>query len=290
MPQIKTASRDEWLAARKALLAREKDHIMQTGTHLHQLRRPKASPGAAMAAGLFGLFCALTCAGADGAQQPAGPYPKMAPLAQYLMPRDAEVALARTAAPAGISADATVLVLTPKGYETAAKGSNGFTCMIERSWTMSFDNAEFWNPKVRTPVCYNPAAARSVVPSRLYRTRLVVEGLSRSRILDRMRAAVAHGEVPHPAPGSMSYMMSKDGRINDAVGHWYSHVMFHVEKSEADSWGANVPGSPVIVDTSAKEVPEDETIFMVPVRRWSDGTLVAYPPPAAGATDSHGSH
>jgi hypothetical protein len=262
-----------------------------TGPALEANTRAPRAPNrvaVAAAAGLLGLL--LAGAGAGGAQPPAAPYPKMAPLAEYLMPRDAEVALARTAAPTAISADATVLVLTRKGFETAVKGSDGFTCMVDRSWAMSFDNAEFWNPKVRTPTCYNPAAARSVVPSRLYRAKLALQGLSRSAMLDKIRAAVARGEIPHPEPGAMSYMMSKEGYITDGVGHWYAHLMFHVEKSEASSWGANEPGSPVIADTSAKEVPEDETIFFVPVRRWSDGTLVAYGTPAAGTSDSHGSH
>jgi len=63
------------------------------------------------------------------------PYPSMAPLDQYLIAdRDAEIALARSAAPGSISRDAEVMVLGRHGYETVVKGKNGFVCMVWRSW------------------------------------------------------------------------------------------------------------------------------------------------------------
>ncbi|MGB6746034.1 MAG: hypothetical protein WBE38_20460, partial [Terracidiphilus sp.] len=107
------------------------------------------------------------------AQNAGASYPTMAPLSQYLMAdRDAEIALAKSAAPAAISNDATVLVLAKDGYQTAIEGKNGFTCIVERSWMTSFDDPEFWNPKMRGPICYNPPAARSVLRYTINRTRL----------------------------------------------------------------------------------------------------------------------
>ena len=61
-------------------------------------------------------------------------YSKMAPVDQYLMERNAEILLARSAAPDSISSDAKILVLGRQGYETAVRGKNGFVCMVERSW------------------------------------------------------------------------------------------------------------------------------------------------------------
>ena len=62
-------------------------------------------------------------------------YPNMAPLDQYLMAdRDAEIALARSAAPDAISGDARIQVLGRHGYETAVEGKNGFVCLVERGW------------------------------------------------------------------------------------------------------------------------------------------------------------
>jgi len=89
-------------------------------------------------------------------------------------------------------------------------------------------------------------------------------------MLDEIRVAVARKDLPWPEPAAMSFMMSKDGYLGDAVGHWHSHLMFHVPKTAAANWGANLPGSPVVLDD--REVPEPETMFLVPVARWSDGT------------------
>ena len=81
--------------------------------------------------------------------------PGMAPLAEYLMPRDAEIAMARSAAPPSIANDASVLVLGARGYETAATGTNGFTCVVERGWEANFGDPDFWDTKVRGPICFN---------------------------------------------------------------------------------------------------------------------------------------
>ena len=54
----------------------------------------------------------------------------MAPLDQYLIPdENAEIALARSSAPASISDAAEVMVLRRDGYATAVKGSNSFVCI-----------------------------------------------------------------------------------------------------------------------------------------------------------------
>src|SRR6185437_11713813 len=108
---------------------------------------------------------------------PAAVYPRMAPLAAYLSAdRASEVALARSAAPAAIADHATVLALGRKGYEQVVKGSNGSVCFVERSWANDFDNGQFWNPRIRTPQCWNAAAARSLLPDYLNRTRWVLAG------------------------------------------------------------------------------------------------------------------
>jgi hypothetical protein len=204
----------------------------------------------------------------------ATPYERMAPLAQYLMPPGSEIALARSAAPAAISGKATVLTLDSRGYHIALRGTNGFTCLVERSWLAPFQSPDFWNPKIRVPICYNPAASASVLTYTLRRTKLALAGDSKERILDEVRAAVARNEFPSPKPGAMSFMMSKDGYLADADGPWHSHVMFHVPKVAGASWGANLPGSPVVVDD--RDSPEPQTIFMVMVSHWSDGTAAAH--------------
>jgi len=138
-----------------------------------------------------------------------------------------------------------------------------------------FDNPEFWNPKMRAPVCYNPPASRSILAYTLRRTGLALSGHSREQLLEEMRGLFARQELPPPEPGAMSYMMSRDQNLGDGTGHWHSHLMFHVPKAAAATWGANLPGSPVLLDE--RPVPEPETIFMVPVTHWSDGTEAPAP-------------
>jgi hypothetical protein len=207
------------------------------------------------------------------AQDAKTQYPSMAPLDQYLMAdRNAEIALARSAAPTSISGHATVLVFEKSGYQTAIKGKNGFTCLVERSWMSPFDSPEFWNPKMRGPICYNPAAVRAILPYTMNRTRLALTGLSKAHIREDIAAAIAKNELPTPEAGAMSYMMSKAGNLGDSVGHWCPHLMFHVPKTDESSWGADLAGSPVLFNDAYRDVPEPEAIFMVRVSHWSDGT------------------
>jgi hypothetical protein len=217
----------------------------------------------------FALFALVAAASMAQAQDSKTPYPSMAPLDQYLMERDAEVAMARSAAPDSISKDAEVMVLGRHGYETAVKGTNGFVCMVERSWTAGIDFPEFWNPKLRGPICFNPAAVRSYLPLTIRKTDLVLAGRSKAQMFEELKAGLDKKELPTPEYGAMCYMMSKQGYLNDRAGHWHPHLMFFVPLMEAAAWGADLPGSPLL----ATPVPEDRlTIFMLPLAKWSDGT------------------
>jgi hypothetical protein len=209
---------------------------------------------------------------AVGTSGQAATYPTMGPLAPYLMDRNAEIALARSAAPPAISDDATIMVLGRGGYETAARGKNGFVCLVERGWMSPFDAPDFWNPRLRGPVCYNPPAARSLMPRTVKRTALALTGQSKDAMLAALKTAVAKQELAPPAPGAMSYMMSKQQYLGDAGGSWMPHLMFHVPPADAASWGANLSGSPIMLDTDHAAGPEPETIFMVAAGKWSDGT------------------
>ena len=204
------------------------------------------------------------------AQAANAPYANMAPLDQYLIAdRNAEIALAKSAAPSALSGDAEVMVLEAQGYKTAAKGTNGFVCMVERSWTAPFGDPEFWNPKIRGPICFNPAAARTYLPITISRTRLALAGKSETQIREAINSALAKKELPALEPGAMCYMLSKEGYLGDKAGHFHPHLMFWVERTKLESWGVGTPGSPIL---GAEEIPGRLTIFIVPVGKWSDGT------------------
>jgi len=224
------------------------------------------------------VLASVLIAGSAPAENPKPSYASMAPLDQYLMTdRQAEIGLARSAAPSAISDHATVLVLGQHGYETAVEGGNGFTCLVERSWMSPFDSAQFWNPKMRGPVCYNPPATRSILPFTVKTTELAIARLSNPQIKERIQAIVANKELRLPESGAMSYMMSKGGYLGDGVGHWHPHLMFHIPKTDAATWGANLPGSPIEFDSDHLDVPEPETIFLLPLGYWSDGTPATLP-------------
>ncbi|HEV2195420.1 MAG TPA: hypothetical protein VGR55_07540 [Candidatus Acidoferrum sp.] len=203
-------------------------------------------------------------------------YPKMAPVEQYLMDRDAEIALARTAAPESISRDATVLVLGRRGHETAVEGTNGFVCVVDRGWSAPIGSPEFWNPKNRSPICFNPQAVSSVLPAIIKRAELALAGKSREQIQELTKAAYANKELPTTLePGAMSFMMSKDAYLTDDGGHNLAHLMFYTPLIDGGNWGADLPKSPVML--IQKGPPEPFNIFIVPVGKWSDGTPAPLP-------------
>ena len=204
---------------------------------------------------------------AQGAQSR---YPKMAPLGQYLMAdRNAEITLARSAAPKAISDHAEVMVLGRKGFEVAIPGTNHFVCIVERSWDAAIGDPVFWNPKIRGPDCFNEAAAKSYLPIVFMRTRLALAGKSQAQIGEALRTAFAANKLPGMEPGAMSYMLSKNAYLSDQGRNWHPHLMFFVPLAVGKNSGANLPGSPVLASDDAVD---RLTIFMVPVARWSDGT------------------
>jgi hypothetical protein len=209
------------------------------------------------------------------AQDTATPYPnmvptKMAPIDQYLMAdQGAEIALARSAAPESISRDAEVLVLGRHGFETAVKGKNGFVCIVGRGWTSAPD-AEFWNPKVRVPMCVNAAAAHSYLLRVTKETEWGLAGRTPAQMTESISAAIAKKELPPMESGAMCYMLSKQGYGGDTTPHWPPHLMFFYTDTNLASWGANLPGSPVV--GLSDPVVEHLTQFVIPVQHWSDGT------------------
>jgi hypothetical protein len=220
---------------------------------------------------IFALISPLGPARQSQAQGDKTPYPTMAPAEQYLMDRDTEIALARSAAPESISRDAKVVVLGRHGYETAAEGTNGFVCAVERSWMNQFDQPEFWNPKVRGAICYNPPAARSILPIANIRAQSVFAGLSKEQMVSRIKAAYTKKEVPPLEPGAMAYMMSKDAYLTDGGSHNAAHLMFYTPLMDGATWGAGLPKSPVYLIPVLKG-PEPIDVFIVATGSWSDGT------------------
>ncbi|HEV8446632.1 MAG TPA: hypothetical protein VGQ44_07420 [Gemmatimonadaceae bacterium] len=202
------------------------------------------------------------------AQDSRSLYASMAPIEQYRMDRDAEIALARTAAPPSISRDAEILVLGQKNFETAVRGKNGFVCVVGRAFAGPLNNPEFWSPKNRSPICMNPPAARSLLPYAMKQAGMALAGASKAQITEAIRTAVATKELGAPDAGSMCYMMSKQAYLTDQGSHNLAHVMFELPRSD------------VFQDDPAFFVswdPAPVIEFNVPVGQWSDGTSAHAP-------------
>jgi hypothetical protein len=178
---------------------------------------------------LMAVLAAVSAGTADAQSAGArsGTYP---PLDAYLMARDAEITLAQSAAPANISGKATIKVLTKSGFQAVREGSNGFVCMVMRAWSApTYTPAPLrdlvYEPTVRAPICFDPEAARAVMPYYELRSRLGMEGRTPDQIADGVEAALASGALPKRDAVTFAYMWSADQHLGPGVGHWHPHMM-----------------------------------------------------------------
>jgi hypothetical protein len=183
-----------------------------------------------------------------------------------------EVALARTAAPSDVSGKATVLVLTPKGYVEAARGTNGFTCIVMRSFAAAPGDPQFWNPHVSAPHCFNPPASRTVLPAMLAQIDWALAGATPAELKARIKKAYVEKRFVMPAAGAMTYMLSPKQHLSDADPHWLPHLMFYYDRAlKATTFGAGGMTAP-IVDASAGDPNGPVQVLYIPTHTWSDGT------------------
>lgn len=168
---------------------------------------------------------------------------KYPPLSEYMMAPDAEMALARSAAPENVSEHATVMVLTASGYKVEAQGDNGFVCMVMRGWsaptfTPEADRNLVYDSQLRAPICFNQVAVRTVLPCQELRTKLGMEGKSPDEIAEAVQAAYAKGELPKMDTVAFAYMFSADQRLGPA-GAWHPHMMVYTPNYTNAMLGGN---------------------------------------------------
>jgi hypothetical protein len=193
---------------------------------------------------------------------------KYPPLTDYMMPRDAEAALARSAAPASISERATIKLLTASGYQVAREGDNGFVCMVMRGWTApTYTPAEVrelvYDATVRAPICFDPEAARTVAPYYELRSKLGMQGKTPDQITESVQAAYTRGELPKRDGVSFAYMWSADQHLGPGVGHWHPHMMVFSPYYKNSMLGGNGFASPLPVVTDDAGTPF--AVVVIPV-------------------------
>lgn len=179
------------------------------------------------------------------------------PLSEYLMPRDAEIALARSAAPEAISSRASVKVLTASGFEMAATGDNGFTCLVLRGWSApTFSPLKMreivYNAKLRAPICYDPVASRTILPMQELRTKLAIEKKDPDTISREVASAYTRGALPKMESVAFGYMWSAKQYLGEAIGAWHPHMMVYSPYYTNAMLGGNAPAG------TAPFVSEDE--------------------------------
>jgi hypothetical protein len=190
------------------------------------------------------------------------------PLREYMMPRDAEIALAKSAAPANISDHATVKVLTASGYEVVHQGNNGFVCMVMRGWAApTYTPTQFRNlvydATVRAPICFDPAASRTVMPYYELRSKLGMEGKTPDQIAESVQAAYVTGKLPKRESVSFAYMWSADQSLGPGIGAWHPHMMIFAPYYENSMLGGNEFGHalPQVSDDAGTPF----TVVVIPV-------------------------
>lgn len=211
---------------------------------------------------LISLLASLNAAPA------AAQSPKYPPLSEYLMPRDAEIALARSAAPANITGRATIKVLTTSGYQVASEGDNGFVCMVMRGWAApTYTPAQFrdfvYDAKIRAPFCFDPGASRIVMPYYELRSKLGMEGKTPDQIAERVQAAYDKGELPRRDAVTFAYMWSADQNLGPGIGHWHPHMMIFAPYYDNSMIGGNAFGSPLPQVTDDAGTPF--SVIVIPV-------------------------
>jgi hypothetical protein len=207
------------------------------------------------------LFLMMAILGGQAVAQ----YPS---LREYMMPRDAEIALAKSAAPANISDHATVKVLTASGYEVVHQGNNGFVCMVMRGWAApTYTPTQFRNlvydATVRAPICFDPAAARTVMPYYELRSKLGMDGKTPDQIAESVQAAYVTGKLPKRESISFAYMWSADQSLGPGIGAWHPHMMIFAPYYENSMLGGNEFGHalPQVSDDAGTPF----TVVVVPV-------------------------
>jgi hypothetical protein len=194
--------------------------------------------------------------------------PKYPPLHDYMMAREAEITLAKSAAPEKISAHATIRILTESGYQAAKPGDNGFVCMVMRGWAApTFTPAQFrelvYDPTVRAPICFDPVATRTVLPYYELRTKLGMEGKDPDAIARGVAMAYALGELPKHESVAFAYMWSAHQHLASGVGAWFPHMMVFAPYYTNAMLGGNEFGGPAPAVTDDGGTPF--TVVVIPV-------------------------
>jgi hypothetical protein len=157
-------------------------------------------------------FLALTTAVPAAAQSRHGARPAMA--------RDAEIALARSAAPAAISGSARVWVWNGSRYMVADSGRTTVNCYLARHWVPSVE-----------PHCLDEEASATILPILMRKIELYAAGKTDAEVEREIADGIKANRFRLPSRPALTYMMSSAqnlvGGDGTPVGAWQPHLMIY---------------------------------------------------------------
>lgn len=146
------------------------------------------------------------------------------------LPRQCEVDLATSAAPAHLRDEATVYALEREGYLKVREGRNPFTCIVNRD-----------HPRVLKPTCFDLEGSETIVPKILFFGEGLVAGKPVEAIKESIKKAFADGTFVSPRRPGVAYMLSRYNRpynpSNDQLGWFPPHVMYYAPNLTGDDIG-----------------------------------------------------
>jgi len=182
-------------------------------------------------------------------------------------PRERQIELALSAAPTEVSSKATIYILGGKGYEKIRDGTNGFSCLTERSFVGTTQASS-------APACFDAEGSRTLVLTYLRREELRAQGKSEAEIKADIAKGYKDGRFKVPGPGFL-YMMSNENYVYDSQskesGFVPPHLMFYAPYKTAKDVGyesisptmvpyLTQPGDPEgLIVVAAKKPPQDRS-------------------------------
>ena len=181
-------------------------------------------------------------------------------------PRERQIELALSAAPTEVSSKAAVYILGPKGYEKVREGTNGFSCLIERSFKGTTQTSS-------APACFDSEGSGSIMVAYLRREELRAEGKSEEEVKEDIAQGYKDGRFKVPGPGFL-YMMSNENFVYNNVsgksGFVAPHLMFYAPNKTANDVGYDSV-SPTMVPYLTGSGIGPESLLVVAAEKPSQG-------------------
>jgi hypothetical protein len=188
------------------------------------------------------LFALLAAVLAITSAQPTSIHKSTTPEVHFdaSVPRDRQIQLALSAAPPEIASKATVYILGPKGYEKAREGTNGVSCLVERTFAGTVQTSV-------GPMCYDAEGSRTLLLVLLFTEEMRAQGKSEEQIKADIATGYKEGRFKAPSKPGVCYMLSSENYLYNPEtkksGPFPGHLMFYAPYMTAKDFGYSAVSS-----------------------------------------------